>query len=113
VAHALSFRITDHERAFQWQIFYDHDADLSLISSGVAVLGTAAGARARAMRDSASTSGWPAPGSKAREAGEGLRVLTPAAHARKPTRDGVIPDHRARCTRAIAPSLVEGDARTA
>src|SRR6516164_4092525 len=101
------------------EIFYDHDADLSLVQQRhVAVLGYGSQGHAHALslRDSGVDVrvGLPA-GSASREKAEsdGLRVLTPAEACEEADLVMVlIPDHlqRAVYAEAIAPSLVEGDA---
>jgi ketol-acid reductoisomerase len=101
------------------EIFYDQDADLSLIQQRhVAVLGYGSQGHAHALslRDSGvDVRVGLQPGSKSREKaeGDGLRVLTPAEACEEADLVMVlIPDHLQRqvYTEAIAPSLVEGDA---
>ena len=101
------------------EIFYDDDADLSIIQSRhVAVLGYGSQGHAHALslRDSGVDVRVGLPeGSKSREKAEndGLRVLTPAEACEEADLTMVlIPDHLQRqvYAEAIAPSLVEGDA---
>jgi ketol-acid reductoisomerase len=101
------------------EIFYDHDADLSLIQGRhVAVLGYGSQGHAHALslRDSGvDVRVGLQPGSKSREKAEsdGLRVLAPAEACEEADLVMVlIPDHLQRqvYAEAIAPSLVEGDA---
>jgi ketol-acid reductoisomerase len=101
------------------EIFYDQDADLSLIQQRhVAVLGYGSQGHAHALslRDSGvDVRVGLQPGSKSREKAEndGLRVLTPAEACEEADLVMVlIPDtlQRQVYTEAIAPSLVEGDA---
>jgi ketol-acid reductoisomerase len=101
------------------EIFYDNDADLSLIQQRhVAVLGYGSQGHAHALslRDSGvDVRVGLQPGSKSREKAEsdGLRVLTPAEACEEADLVMVlIPDtlQRQVYTEAIAPSLVEGDA---
>jgi len=101
------------------EIFYDHDADLSLIQQRhVAVLGYGSQGHAHALslRDSGvDVRVGLLPGSKSREKAEsdGLRVLTPAEACEEADLVMVlIPDtlQRQVYAEAIAPSLVEGDA---
>jgi ketol-acid reductoisomerase len=101
------------------EIFYDQDADLSLIQQRhVAVLGYGSQGHAHALslRDSGvDVRVGLQPGSKSREKaeGDGLRVLTPADACEEADLVMVlIPDHLQRqvYAEAIAPSLVEGDA---
>ena len=101
------------------EIFYDHDADLSLIQQRhVAVLGYGSQGHAHALslRDSGvDVRVGLQPGSKSREKAEsdGLRVLTPAEACEEADLVMVlIPDtlQRQVYAEAIAPSLVEGDA---
>jgi ketol-acid reductoisomerase len=101
------------------EIFYDQDADLSLIQQRhVAVLGYGSQGHAHALslRDSGvDVRVGLQPGSKSREKaeGDGLRVLTPAEACEEADLVMVlIPDHLQRqvYAEAIAPSLVEGDA---
>jgi ketol-acid reductoisomerase len=101
------------------EIFYDDNADLSLIQHRhVAVLGYGSQGHAHALslRDSGVDVrvGLPAD-SKSREKAEndGLRVLTPAEACEEADLTMVlIPDHLQRqvYAEAVAPSLVEGDA---
>ena len=101
------------------EIFYDHDADLSLIQQRhVAVLGYGSQGHAHALslRDSGvDVRVGLQPGSKSREKAEsdGLRVLTPAEACEEANLVMVlIPDtlQRQVYADAIAPSLVAGDA---
>src|SRR5580700_7147108 len=101
------------------EIFYDHDADLSLIQQRhVAVLGYGSQGHAHALslRDSGvDVRVGLQPGSKSREKAEsdGLRVLTPAEACEEADLVMVlIPDtlQRQVYAEAIAPSLVAGDA---
>ena len=101
------------------EIFYDHDADLSLIQQRhVAVLGYGSQGHAHALslRDSGvDVRVGLLPGSKSREKAEsdGLRVLTPAEACEEADLVMVlIPDtlQRQVYAEAVAPSLVEGDA---
>jgi ketol-acid reductoisomerase len=101
------------------EIFYDHDADLSLIQRRhVAVLGYGSQGHAHALslRDSGvDVRVGLQPGSKSREKAEndGLKVLTPAEACEEADLVMVlIPDtlQRQVYAEAIAPSLVEGDA---
>ena len=101
------------------EIFYDNDADLSLIQQRhVAVLGYGSQGHAHALslRDSGvDVRVGLLPGSKSREKAEsdGLRVLTPAEACEEADLVMVlIPDTLQRLVyaEAIAPSLVEGDA---
>jgi ketol-acid reductoisomerase len=101
------------------EIFYDNDADLSLIQQRhVAVLGYGSQGHAHALslRDSGvDVRVGLQPGSKSREKAEsdGLRVLTPAEACEEADLVMVlIPDtlQRQVYAEAIAPSLVEGDA---
>jgi ketol-acid reductoisomerase len=101
------------------EIFYDDDADLSLIQQRhVAVLGYGSQGHAHALslRDSGVDVRVGLPeGSKSREKAEndGLRVLVPADACEEADLTMVlIPDHLQRqvYAEAIAPSLVEGDA---
>jgi ketol-acid reductoisomerase len=101
------------------EIFYDQDADLSLIQQRhVAVLGYGSQGHAHALslRDSGvDVRVGLLPGSKSREKaeGDGLRVLTPAEACEEADLVMVlIPDtlQRQVYAEAIAPSLVEGDA---
>ena len=101
------------------EIFYDHDADLSLIQQRhVAVLGYGSQGHAHALslRDSGvDVRVGLQPGSKSREKAEsdGLRVLTPAEACEEADLVMVlIPDtlQRQVYAEAVAPSLVAGDA---
>jgi len=101
------------------EIFYDDDADLSIIQQRhVAVLGYGSQGHAHALslRDSGVDVRVGLPeGSKSREkaTNDGLRVLTPAEACEEADLTMVlIPDHLQRqvYAEAIAPSLVEGDA---
>ena len=101
------------------EIFYDHDADLSLIQQRhVAVLGYGSQGHAHALslRDSGVDVRVGLPdGSRSREsaANEGLRVLTPQDACEEADLIMVLaPDHvqRALYAEAIEPSLVDGDA---
>jgi ketol-acid reductoisomerase len=101
------------------EIFYDDDADLSIIQNRhVAVLGYGSQGHAHALslRDSGVDVRVGLPeGSKSREKAEndGLRVLTPAEACEEADLTMVlIPDHLQRqvYAEAVAPSLVEGDA---
>src|SRR4249919_3759833 len=100
-------------------MFYDGDADLSLIQSrNVAVLGFGSQGHAHALslRDSGvDVRVGLAEGSKSREKAEaqGLRVVTPTEACEEADVIMVlVPDHRQRMlyAEAIAPNLVDGDA---